>query len=43
MRKRLFSILALLLMAAGGAWAQTETSVNVRQLTRQADGSWVLE
>ena len=42
MKKQLFSILALLLMAAGSAVAQNENSVNVRELTRNAEGNWVL-
>ena len=43
MKKQLFSILALLLMAAGGAVAQNENAVNVRQLSRNAQGNWVLD
>ena len=43
MKKHLFSILALLLMAAGSAVAQTENTASVRQLTRNADGDWVLD
>lgn len=43
MTKKVFSILALLLLAAGGAWAQNENAVNVRQLSRNAQGNWVLD
>jgi len=42
MKKQLFSLLALLLMAAGSAMAQNENSVNVRELTKNAQGNWVL-
>lgn len=42
MKKQLFSLLALLLMVAGSAMAQNENSVNVRELTKNAQGNWVL-
>lgn len=43
MKKQLFSLLALLLMAAGGAMAQNENTASVTQLTKNADGNWVLD
>lgn len=42
MKKQLFSLLALLLMVAGSVMAQNENSVNVRELTKNAQGNWVL-
>lgn len=42
MKKQLFSLMALLLMVAGSAMAQNENSVNVRELTKNAQGNWVL-
>ena len=42
MRKQLLSLLALLLMAAGGAVAQNANSVNARELTRTPSGTWML-
>ena len=42
MRKQLLSLLALLLMAAGGAVAQNAHSVNARELTRTPSGTWML-
>ena len=42
MKKQLFSLLALLLMVAGSAMAQNENTVNVRELTKNAQGNWVL-
>ena len=43
MKKQLFSILSLLLMAAGGAVAQNENTASVTQLTKNAQGNWVLD
>ena len=42
MRKQLLSLLALLLMAAGGAVAQNANSVNAREFTRTPSGTWML-
>ena len=42
MKKQLFSLLALLLMAAGGAVAQNANSVNAREFTRTPSGTWML-
>lgn len=42
MKKKVFSILALLLMAAGSAVAQNTNSANVQQLTKTASGTWTL-
>ena len=43
MKKQLFSLLALLLMAAGSAMAQNENTASVTQLTKNSDGNWVLD
>ena len=41
MRKKLFSMLALLCLTAAGAWAQTEQTVDVTPVTGQTN-QWTL-